>query len=162
MSSDERLADRMSRRVLRGFEPDRLKSVRTKMDDGTGWSPADLARMAGISTATIYQWESGRRTPQIDVLAVVAKALGQPISEFVRIPEDKRFPADWRVLSGLTQPALGRLAGIPTVLVGRIERAETPLTDPVVARISTHLGISVEQYRAAYERARCRPPGEPA
>lgn len=80
----------------------------------------------------------------------------------MNIPVSERFPGDWRVLLGLTQPQLGARAGVRTAVVGSIERGETALSDNVAERLSSALDISIAELRDAHQRARSRPPGMPA
>lgn len=148
----------MSRRVMRGFDPRRLVLARQV----AGMSRGDLARVADISTATLARWETSARSPQIDVLAKVAQALDVQIADLVSVPERDRFPGDWRILVGLTQPELGKRAGVSTAMVGAIERGEARLADEVATRLCFVLGISTDELRAAHKRARDREPGTPA
>lgn len=147
----------MSRRVLRGFDPDAFAAVR----HDRGFSVSDLARLSGTSLSTIHHWESGRRTPQIDILAAVMGVLEAPIEAVVCIEAGQRYPGDWRVMKGLTQPQLAARAQLPTATVQRIERGEHPLSDVNAETLSDLLGISPQTYRDAYHRARQRPPGTP-
>lgn len=143
---------------MRGFVPSRLKTLREE----AGMSRGDLARIAEVSETAIGRWETGVRSPQIDHLAMVARALNLQVSDFVIIPLGDRYPGDWRILLGLTQPELGAKAGISTTMVGSIERGEARLTDDAAAKLSMALGITESELRASYERVRIRPPGAPA
>ena len=87
------------------------------------------------------------------------RILDAPIERVVTIPADDRYPGDWRVIRGLTQPELAAAVKIPTTTLRGIERADAALTDGNADKLSTYLGISVEEYRAAYQRARERPAG---
>lgn len=146
----------VSRRVLRGFNAERFTALRkSKM------SMMELARLSGITSSTIYAWEAGTFTPQVDKLAAVMKVLGSPIEHVVVLPIDQRFPGDWRVLCGLTQPQLAASAGIATTTLKRIERGEMSLTDDKATKLSHLLGTTVEEYGAAWRRVRERPPGAP-
>jgi transcriptional regulator with XRE-family HTH domain len=146
----------VSRRVLRGFNAERFTALRkSKM------SMMELARLSGITSSTIYAWEAGTFTPQVDKLAAVMKALDSPIEHVVVLPIDQRFPGDWRVLCGLTQPQLAASAGIATTTLKRIERGEMTLTDDKAAKLSHLLGTTAEEYGAAWRRVRERPPGAP-
>lgn len=161
MSSNEERMGRalsVSRRVMRGFNPGELASARRKLRI----SRAELARRAGIGGTTIGRWESDHASPQVDLLARVVEALGIEISDVVQVPADDRFPGDWRVLKGLTQPQLGAAAGTSTQMVGSVERGEIALSDTMARKLSAALGISDAELRASYERARTRPPGTPA
>lgn len=148
----------VSRRVLRGFEPTRLVELRT----AHGLSRPDLGRIADVSLQTIHKWESGGQSPQIDVLMRVVQALGATVSDLVDIKPEDRYPGDWRVLQGLTQPELGAKAGISTSMVGAIERGDSRLTDNFAQKLAAALDIPVSELRASYERVRNRPPGTPA
>lgn len=149
---------RMSRRVLRGFSAHEFAAIRGR----AGMSVSDLSRMADVAVSTIHHWEAGTRSPQVDILAAVMKVLDAPIEAVVLIPPDGRYPGDWRVMKGLTQPQLARAAQLPTVTIQRIERADYPLSDKNAEAIAAVLAITTEQYRDAYQRARQRPPGAPA
>lgn len=152
----ERESRRVSRRVLRGFSPERFVALRkSKM------STSDLARLSRVTASTLYAWQKGTFTPQVDKLAAVMKVLATPIEQVVLIPRDQRFPGDWRVLSGLTQPVLASSAGIATSKLQRIESGESQPTTEQVNVLSSLLGATAEEYRAAWLRARDRPPGTP-
>ncbi len=149
---------RMSRRILRGFTPASFTAVRKR----AGMSVSDLARISGVAVSTIHNWEAGKRSPQIDILAAAMNTLGADIDTVVLIPPDERYPGDWRVMKGLTQPQLAAAAHLPTVTVQRIERADKTLTDANAATLAALLGVTVDTYRQAYERARTRPAGTPS
>lgn len=148
---------RMTRRVLRGFDPQAFTAVRRQK----GISVSDLSRLADVAQATVFNWEAGKSTPQVDLLARVMRILDAPIEQVVNIPAGERYPGDWRVVNGLTQPELAAAVKMPTTTLRGIERADAALTDGNAEKLSTFLGISVEEYRAAYQRARERPAGTP-
>jgi transcriptional regulator with XRE-family HTH domain len=56
-----------------------------------GWSLAELARRAGVSTASVHKIEKSGMTPTIATLMKVAAALGTSVSSF--IDEDVAMPA---------------------------------------------------------------------
>jgi transcriptional regulator with XRE-family HTH domain len=148
----------MTRRVLRGFSPEAFAAARADRNI----SVADLARMAEVTQATIHNWASGKVTPQVDLLARVMNYLDVPIEQVVLIAADERYPGDWRVIRGMMQPELAAAAGIATSTLKGIERADAALTDANAATLARLLGISANDYRAAYQRARRRPPGTSA
>ena len=148
----------MTRRVLRGFDPQRFAQARRNR----GLSVSDLSRFTDIGQSTIHAWEAGGRTPQVDLLARVMGYLDTPISQVIRLKPDERYPGDWRVVRGMTQPELAAAAQITTTMLRRIERADIGLTDANAAKLAQQLGISADEYRAAYHRARTRPPGTTA
>jgi transcriptional regulator with XRE-family HTH domain len=145
----------MTRRVMRGFSAGRFTDARRRR----GLSVPDLARLADVGTSTIYGWEARRGTPQIDLLARIMQILNAPISDVVIIPADERYPGDWRTLRGLTQPQLAHASGIATNTLAAIERADIKLTDGNARTLARLLGIEVDEYRRAYQRARERHPG---
>lgn len=144
----------MSRRVLRGFDPQALRSARGDMPVRT------LARLARVGRSTVHHWESGGTTPQVDVLKRVCELLNVPISAVVHVDPADAYPADFRVLSGLTQPELGKLAGLSTTTVGYIERGEVELTDAALRALAVALDVAPANYRSAFERVRTRPADE--
>ncbi|MGB8404806.1 MAG: helix-turn-helix transcriptional regulator [Mycobacterium sp.] len=146
----------MSRRVLRGFDPERFKELRKN-----GPVMGELARLSGVTTTTIYAWEKGTYTPQVDKLAAVMEVLGAPIEYVVRVPRDERYPGDWRVLLGVTQPKLASMAGIATSILNKIERGEVTLSKEKAVVLSQLVHASTEEYTAAWQRARTRPAGAP-
>ena len=149
---------RMTRRVLRGFSAEAFAEARRN----TNISVADLARMTAVSQASLFNWERGKGTPQIDLLARVMAYLKTPIEQVVKVPVGERYPGDWRVIRGMTQPELAAAAGIATSTLKGIERADSALTDTNATTLAGLLGISPAEYRAAYEQARQRPPGTTA
>lgn len=155
---EPRPGHRMSRRSLRGFQPQEFARIRRERN----LAVADLSRMAGIGQSTVHAWEAGRGTPTVNLLARVMKTLNAPIDQVVRINPSERFPSDWRVAKGLEQPELAAAAKIATTTLSGIERASLALTDANAEILSNLLGITAAEYRAAYERARLRPPGTPA
>ncbi|MGI8729253.1 MAG: helix-turn-helix domain-containing protein [Solirubrobacteraceae bacterium] len=56
-----------------------------------GWSLAELARRAGVSTASVHKIEKSGMTPTIATLMKIASALGTSVSYF--IDEDVAVPA---------------------------------------------------------------------
>lgn len=149
---------RMTRRVLRGFNPQSFAAARHRR----GISVSDLARAADISAATIFNWEAAKGTPQVDLLARVMKVLDTPIVDVIDISGDQRYPGDWRITKGMTQPELAAAAQIPTTTLKGIERADANLSEANAAKLAAALGITAEEYRAAYQRARQRPAGTTA
>ena len=145
----------MTRRVLRGFSAQAFADARHAKDI----SVSDLARLADVAPATIFNWERGKGTPQVDLLARVMGILDVPIEAVVTVAAEERYPSDWRVIRGLTQPQLAAAAKIPTTTLRGIERADAGLTEANATKLAACLDIGVEEYQAAYQRARHRPAG---
>lgn len=146
---------RMTRRVLRGFSAQAFAEARRS----SGISVSDLSRLANVAPATIFNWEAGKGSPQVDLLARVLRAIDVPMGQIVAVPRDERFPSDLRVIKGMTQPELAAAANIATTTLRGIERADAALTEANAAALASQLGISADEYRTAYQRARERPPG---
>ena len=155
---DSSTAGTVSRRVMRGFSAARLLEARTDAK----LTRNELGRLANVTESAIGRWEKGIRSPQIDVLVRVLDQLGKSVEDIVDIAPDDRYPGDWRIIRGLTQPLLGRVAGVSTAAIGRIERGEGGLTPDVERRVAAALEITPEELRKAFGRARLRPKGEPA
>lgn len=147
----------VSRRVMRGFIPERLREAR----EIAGFSQGDLARIADVGRTTIYQWENGMATPQIDILARVVRTLDIAMTQVVVIPDDQLFPGDLRVRSGLTQPQLGKAAGLSTTLISAIEHGEVQLAPATADALAQALNVSTDTLVAAHARVRQRPAGSP-
>lgn len=146
----------VSRRVLRGFNREKFSSLRkSKM------AMMELSRLSGVTSSTIYAWEAGTYTPQVDKLAAVMRVLGHPIEYVVEVPVDERYPGDWRVLTGQTQPQLAAKAGIATTTLKKIERGESTLAEDKAAVLSRLVGAPDHEYSASWLRARNREPGAP-
>lgn len=148
----------MSRRVLRGFDPEALKAAREKRKI----TVQDLARCAGVTYTTVWTWENGKHAPNIDTLVKVAAYLEIPVARLVSIPKGTETLGDLRVLAGLTQPQLAKAAGMTTTVLSKLERGETPITDTRAEALAPRLGVSANEVSAAWQRARDRPPGAPA
>lgn len=52
-------------------------------------SQDSLAARAGVRQATLSGIETGARSPRIDTLGKIARALGQPLEALMREPADK-------------------------------------------------------------------------
>lgn len=148
----------VTKKILRGF--DRAAYVQAR--EASGYSIGDLARIAKVNLTSLYEWERGTTTPQVDTLARVAKVMDVPMNRIVRIRPKDRMLSDLRVLAGLTQPELGKAAGFSTTSIGNIERAEVRLTEKKAEALAKSLGVGVSAVRAGYRNAERRLPGTPA
>ena len=121
----------MGRRVRRGFDRELFREA----VKAAGLPPADLARLADISPATIHSWERRGGSPDVERLARIAAVLGVDITAFVHVSDDECFPADLRVRKGLTQVQLAAAAGLSTTVVSGFERTPDVLyikTDGII------------------------------
>ncbi|MEU3475887.1 helix-turn-helix transcriptional regulator [Rhodococcus sp. NPDC006774] len=145
----------MSRRILRGFRPERLIEIRKAQGFS---SRGELARQVGVSASAVAKWESGQATPGVDTLARVAAVLSVSMATFIDIPSDQLYLGDLRALAGLTQPQLAARIGFSSATVADLERGHATLSDDHVARLIDVLGTDEHTVRAAYRRVRERPP----
>lgn len=53
----------------------------TQLRTAAGLSQADLAKLVGVSQATVSRWEADVMTPKTDKLSPLAKALGVEIQD---------------------------------------------------------------------------------
>ena len=146
------------RRVLRGWNHEAFLHARCR----SGLSREDAARRAGVGVATLQHWETGRHFPQIDILRKVLSVIDADIEDIIDVPPGERFPSDLRVFKQMTQPELALHAKITTSSLREIERAARTLTPQNAVKISRVLGVSVDEYTAAFQRCRNRPPGTPS
>lgn len=158
MGNHDRPREQLSRRILRGFDREAFARTRAR----AGFEIGDLGRLADVGATTIYGWERGTRTPQVDTLARVAEVLGVSLEDLIAVAPEERTLADLRNLAGLTQPQLGLKAGIRTTALSKVERAEVPLSAERETALAQVLGLEVTVIREAYARAKARPPGTPA
>ncbi|PKZ62983.1 transcriptional regulator [Gordonia terrae] len=145
---------RLSRKVIRGFDPKALTDLRRSR----GLSPGELGRVAGVSENAIRYWESSTSSPQIDKLVAVLRVLEAPVSAVVAIDRSEALLSDLRILAGLTQPELAAAAGIPTSTLAALERGHRPLSESSAGALAVALGVTGDDFRAAYERTRTQPP----
>ncbi|ATL72538.1 helix-turn-helix domain-containing protein [Nocardia terpenica] len=150
----------MTRKVTRGFKGAALRHVRE--NHPTLHHTGELARVAGVSKSAVEQWEREEKSPSVKLLWRVAQALGVPMDVLVPIPVTERYLGDWRVLRGMTQQELATAAGLSAPTVHRLELGQVALSRESATGLAEGLGLSVDEVRAAYERARQRPPGSPA
>lgn len=61
---------------------ERIKELRQGV-----YTQAEFARAVGVVRSTVNGWESGRRTPDLDTLRRIAKALDVKVSELIEDSE---------------------------------------------------------------------------
>ena len=60
------------------FNKEKITKARLRLD----LTQMELANLIGVSHVTIFRWENGDRTPNVNRLADLANALGEPIEYF--------------------------------------------------------------------------------
>ena len=85
----------------------RLKQLRIARD----LTRAELAERSGISTPSIWAWETGRTVPRLGSLETLAKGLGVPVSDLQigSAPAPSEFPT-FSIGEGGSDSRAGRLA----------------------------------------------------
>ncbi|CEP67838.1 Cro/C1-type helix-turn-helix domain [Moorella glycerini] len=72
----------------------RIKQLR----ETAGLSQNELARRAGIAQSSLSYLETGAKSPNVETLLHICKALGITVSEFLGENEGQSLPADLRQL----------------------------------------------------------------
>ncbi len=140
-------------RGTRGFDPRRLRALRRER----GLTQAELAEQVGVRRTYFIQWERDRApatAPSPKMLCRLADALEVEPWQLTSIPPTEALLSDLRTWSGLSQPDLASALGIPETSLSAVERGQRPLGDELAEALAPHLGCSVGEVRAAYERAR--------
>ncbi|WP_225730979.1 MULTISPECIES: helix-turn-helix transcriptional regulator [unclassified Nocardia] len=161
---DHRKKREVSRRVLRGFLPDKLADA----IDAAGLNNYTLARLSDVSRQTLTNWLSGRATPSIDLLRRVLEVLQQrhrdrglapvTIGDLYTYDRDNPMLSDLRIMALLTQPELGRKAGLPTTVVRELEIGTVRLMPHHVTKLADALGEGADEalVTRAYDNTRRR------
>lgn len=137
----------------RGFDPGRLKAERTAVRLTQG----SLARAAGLHEDEIGHYEAGRRVPQVETVAALARAMQIPPARLFAPRENERPSlAELRTLAGLNQQqAAAEAGGMTRGTYSAIERGETAApSDSHFAAIAKALHASVDQVRVAHSVSR--------
>jgi transcriptional regulator with XRE-family HTH domain len=61
---------------------ERIKEARTLKR----WKQKQLAAAVSVEPITVSRWETGRHAPDLDMIDLIAEALGQPVSYFLGGP----------------------------------------------------------------------------
>ena len=60
------------------YNKEKITTARLRLD----LTQRELANLIGVSHVTIFRWENGDRTPNVNYLADLANILGEPIEYF--------------------------------------------------------------------------------
>lgn len=60
-----------------------MKLRTRELREAAGLTKADLARCVGVDPSAVSRWESGERSPMIDKLPLLARALGCEIVDLI-------------------------------------------------------------------------------
>lgn len=102
------------------------------------------------------EWESGRRVPQVDTVAVLARALHvSPLDLLDRDADQALTLKQLRASVGLSQQRTADLAGLLRTTYSQIERGETvTLSDDDAAAIGRALDVDGDEVRVAHASSR--------
>ncbi len=149
--------------MIRGFRRDKLIKYRERAK----FSQVDLARMVGVTKAAVSHWERDS-TPEVERLTAIVEVLSAALpkskitlDDLVYVKPAERMPSDLRVRLAMGQVQLAARAGMSTTALGGFERGETHWNQDYAERLAPILEVSVDELRAAWDRARLRPPGTP-
>lgn len=128
----------MSRTTIDHFSAERFKKLRAE----SGLSLAALARQAGITRSSIYQWEEGGTTPTVETLSIVMDVLQSPMSEVLNVKAGEATLKDLRILAGHTRAEVRDVLGMSPSGWGAIERGETLLSEEKIEPLAQFFGVS--------------------
>jgi transcriptional regulator with XRE-family HTH domain len=144
----------MIERGLTGWDGGRLRAFRL----AKGLTRPELARAVGVTKATIYFWESEHhhRSPSPANLRQIAAVLGVDTTALAPLPDPPTLTA-YREHAGLRQIDIADALGYKNRnVVSDIEQGGD-WWPPKAERWAELIGITIEQFSAAWEAAR-RPP----
>ena len=135
-----------------GFDAARLRAAR----EAAHLTQGALAAAAGAHVKEVREWESGRRVPQVQAVAALARALHvSPLDLLDRDADQALTLQDLRAAAGLSQEKTAEVAGLQRATYAKIERGETvTVSDGNAAAIGRALGVNAEEVRAAHAASR--------
>ena len=147
----------VARRRAKGFSPRQLRAARLR----AGYSQAQLAIRASLSSASVSAYERGKTTPTAPVLKALAEALQVQVDELTVIRTDTAALAELRYNTGLTQATIATKLEIAPGTFPAIERGEQPLTVAQIKALAAIYKVTPEDIQAAWERTRAIVRGTP-
>lgn len=142
-----------------GFDPGRMKDCRLALH----MTQAELATIAGHHVKEVREWESGRRVPQVEAVAALARALTVSPLDLIRRDADEAITLQQlRANAGLSQQSVADRAGLLRTTYSQVERGEVlTLSDRDAAAIAGALDaepidviVAHAASRAAYQDRR--------
>ena len=135
-----------------GFDPGRLRSARAAASLTRG----ALAAAANVHEDELKKWETGRRVPQVDTVAALARALNiSPLALLDRGADQALTLQQLRTVAGLSQQRTAELSGLLRTTYSQIERGETvTLSEPDAAAIGRAFEADTAEVLAAHAASR--------
>lgn len=135
-----------------GFVAARLRAAR----EAAHLTQGALAEAAGAHVKEVREWESGRRVPQVEAVAALARALHiRPLDLLDRDADQALTLQDLRAAAGLSQESAAELAGLQRATYAKIERGATvTISDDNATGIGRALDVNADEVRAAHAASR--------
>lgn len=135
-----------------GFNAARLRAAREAADLTQG----ALAAAADAHVKEVREWESGRRVPQVEAVAALARALHiSPLDLLDRDADQALTLQDLRAAAGHSQEATAELAGLQRATYAKIERGETTtVSENNATALGQALGVTADEVHAAQAASR--------
>jgi transcriptional regulator with XRE-family HTH domain len=140
------------RQGMPGFDRDRLRQLRHV----AGKTQAQLAEAADLHEVALAAYETGKRVPQVDSVAALARALGvSPLELTDRDDQADLTLAHLRHAAGLSQEETATRAGMVRTRYSMLERGETvTLSATDAAKLADALGTDIDDVRTAHAAGR--------
>lgn len=135
-----------------GFDPGRLRAARM----AARLTQTALAAAADVHPNEVGYWEAGTRVPQVETVAVLARALGLRPADLLE-PSASGRPTlrQLRVAAGLSQEQAADRAGLQKHRYAALERGEAArLTDTEVDALARALDVGPDRARTAQAASR--------
>lgn len=135
-----------------GFDAARLRAAR----EAAHLTQGALAEAAGAHVKEVREWESGRRVPQVEAVAALARALHISPRDLLDRDADQALTLqDLRAAAGLSQESAAEIAGLQRATYAKIERGGTvAISDDNATAIGRALGVHAAEVRAAHAASR--------
>ena len=98
----------------------------------------DVAKMVGVTTDTITNWELNRNIPEARYMNNIISFLGYAPFETKGETLKDRIPT-YRKLNGFTQFQIAELAGVDPSTLASIEKGEREVSNKTFLKISTKM-----------------------
>jgi transcriptional regulator with XRE-family HTH domain len=135
-----------------GFDPGRLRAARI----AAKLTQTALAAAADVHPNEVGYWEAGTRVPQVETVAVLARALGLRPADLLE-PSTSGRPnlRQLRVAAGLSQEQAADRAGLQKHRYAALERGEAARpTDAEVDALARALNVESDGARVAQAASR--------
>lgn len=144
------MIDRVGATRIPAFSAENVVAART----AKGWSQGRLAAAMDVSLPSVSAWERGVSAPSPPMFVRLAVALSVDPSELLSIGRHAWTLVEFRVVKGLHQQEVAKIAGISHNKLTAVEAAFERAPGGLFETLSTLYGSSVEEITQAWERTR--------